>query len=102
LPGVAYTVNTVGTSSGVNTSTVYVALTDPTQRPLNQQQMMIQVRNRVLPHFRRENLRVAVQPVNVFGAATAADSAGIQFVVRGPDLDKLTDYSQRLLAVLKS
>jgi HAE1 family hydrophobic/amphiphilic exporter-1 len=62
--------------------------------------MMNEVRTRVLPQFARENLRVIVSPVNAFGGGGAA-SATIQYVLRGPDLDRLTEYSQRLLAAMK-
>jgi HAE1 family hydrophobic/amphiphilic exporter-1 len=101
VPGVAYTVTTVGSAAGdisgrgANEASIFVSLIDPTRRSLNQYQMMDRIRQQILPRFSHENLRALVTPVNVFGGSGAA-SAGIQYVIRGPDIDRLAEYSQRL------
>ena len=82
-------------------SAIFVSLVDPTTRALDQQQIMIRARTDVLPRFRGENLRVLVSPVNVFGGG-GADSASIQYVLRGADVSKLAQYSQQLLGALRS
>jgi HAE1 family hydrophobic/amphiphilic exporter-1 len=106
LPGVRYTVTTVGSAPGdpsgrgPNQASVFVALTPANQRPQNQYEIIGMVRSQILPRFANENLRVLVSPVNVFGGG-GADAAGIQYVLRGLDLDRLSDYSQRLLAEVR-
>ncbi len=103
LPGVLLTVATVGSPKGdpsgrgSNQASLFVRLVPANRRADNQQVMMGRVRNQVLPHFAAEHLRVAVAPVNAFGGGTAADSAAIQYVLKGPDLDRLGEYSQRML-----
>lgn len=102
LPGVAYTVVTAGSAPGdpsgrgPNQATIFVALVPPTERRFNQQELMGLVRTRVLPRFQRDNLRVMVSAVNPMGGS-GADAATIQYVLKGLDLRKLADYSQRLL-----
>ncbi len=102
LPGVKLTVVTVGSPAGdpsgrgPNQAQIFVRLVEPTLRAENQQEVMARVRSAVLPNFQRERLRVLVSPVNVFGGS-GADSAAIQYVLRGPDLDKLATYAQAML-----
>ncbi len=102
LDGVAHTVVTVGSppgdpsGRGPNQSTVYVSLVPPTAREDDQQEVMARVREDVLPRFADEQLRVMVSPVNVFGGG-GADSAAIQYVLMGPDVEKLASYSERIL-----
>jgi len=103
LPGVALTVATVGSAPGdpsgrgSNQASLFVRLVPADRRADDQQAMMGRVRNQVLPHYAGEHLRVAVAPVNAFGGGTAADSAAIQYVLKGPDLERLGEYSQRML-----
>ncbi len=103
LPGVRHTVVTVGSPAGdpsgrgPNQASIYVALADPRLRTLPQEGMMSLVRTSVLPMFAAQHLRVIVSPVNAFGSGSAADSAAIQYVIRGPDLNRLAEYSTALL-----
>lgn len=108
IPGVSHTVATVGSAQGdqsgrgPNQASIFVALKPPSERSLDQQGIMSRVREQVLPRFDAENLRVAVSPVNAFGGGGAADSASIQFVLRGPDLDKLGRYAQALVREMRT
>ncbi len=103
IPGVSYTVNTVGSAAGdpsgrgSSQSQIFVSLVPTNRRRAGQQDIIETVRNRVLPRFAAEHLRVAVNPVNFMGSGSAADSATIQYVLRGPDLDHLERYAQQLL-----
>lgn len=63
--------------------------------------MTARVRTGILPQFAREHLRTLVAPVNVFGGS-GADSAAIQYVLRGPDLAKLAQYAQRMLEQVRT
>ncbi|MEZ4390024.1 MAG: efflux RND transporter permease subunit [Polyangiales bacterium] len=102
LPGVAHTVTTSGSppgdpsGRGPNQANIFVRLVPPTARPLDQMALMERVRREVLPAYANEHLRVIVAPVNVFGGG-AADSAPIQYVLKGPDLQRLAVYAERML-----
>jgi HAE1 family hydrophobic/amphiphilic exporter-1 len=108
VSGVHHTVTTIGSAQGdpsgrgSNQSTIYVALVKPDQRRESQQDLMVRIRRDVLSQFGREHLRMSITPVNAFGGGGAADSATIQYVLRGHDLDKLADYSTRLLQRVKT
>ncbi|MDB4927822.1 MAG: multidrug efflux transporter [Myxococcaceae bacterium] len=103
LPGVLLTVATIGSPAGdpsgrgSNQASLFVRLVPANTRRDDQQAMMGRVRNQVLPRFANEHLRVAVAPVNAFGGGSAADSAAIQYVLKGPDLERLGEYSQQML-----
>ena len=107
LSGVRHTVVTIGSEPGdpsgrsPNEASIFVALVDPRDRPLDQYAMMNRVRRDVLPKYAAFKLRTIVTPVNVFGG-TGAQSAGIQYVLRGPDLEKLAAYSKALAARLRA
>ncbi|MEI8254398.1 MAG: efflux RND transporter permease subunit, partial [Deltaproteobacteria bacterium] len=95
IPGVAYTVNTIGSAAGdpsgrgSSQAQIFVSLVPTNRRVAGQQTIIETVRNTVLPHFTAEHLRVAVNPVNFMGSGSAADSATVQYVLRGPDLAHL-------------
>ena len=101
LPGVDYTVLTVGSPAGdpsgrgSNEASIFVALIPPTQRELDQDEIIGQVRDDILPAQVRRSAD-GVSPVNAFGSG-GADSAAIQYVLSGPDIDKLDEYSQHML-----
>ncbi len=102
MPEVIRTVVTVGSppgdpsGRGPNQAQIFVRLVEPTERPMDQQAIMATIRNDILPRFERYHLRTLVAPVNVFGGG-AADSAPIQFILSGPDMTKLAEYSQAML-----
>ncbi len=102
LPGVQNTVLTVGSppgdpsGRGPNQASLFVRLVPATQRTLDQVSTMALVRNQVLPRYARDNLRVMVAQVNVFGGG-AADSAPIQYVLKGPNLERLAEYADQML-----
>ncbi len=108
MPGVSHTVTTVGSAQGdqsgrgSNQSTIFVALVPSTERALSQQLMIEKVREEILPRFSADNLRVAVSPVNAFGGGGAADSANIQFVLRGPDIQRLGVYAEALVREMRT
>jgi len=106
LPGVHHTVTTTGSppgdpsGRGANQANIFVALVPPTERALDQQGVMAAVRGQVLPRFAASQLRALVAPVNVFGGG-AADSAPIQYVLKGPDLARLGRYADQMLAQVR-
>jgi HAE1 family hydrophobic/amphiphilic exporter-1 len=99
---VEYTLTTIGDDQQrtQNLAKIYVRLADLKDRPISQFAIMGQVRERVLPQFASYKLRTIITPVGVISGGGRANS-DISFMVRGPDLNKLEEYSQHLLGKLK-
>ena len=89
-----------GTQIVVNTGTIYVKLTDINQRVKSQQDLMGDVREKILPNYPKE-YRTAVQPVAAFSGG-GFRNANIQFLISGPDLKKLEEYSNKILEKMKT
>ena len=77
-------------------------LTPLADRPISQFVIMGQVREQVLPKFASYNLRAIVSPVAAISGGGGRFNADISFMLRGPNLDKLDQYSQHLLNKLKA
>jgi hydrophobic/amphiphilic exporter-1 (mainly G- bacteria), HAE1 family len=102
LPGVAYTIVTVGDDERrtANVASIFVKLTDVRHRELAQFQMMDRVRTQVLPRFKDLGLRTSVSQVAAFSGGGFTNKE-VAFYVSGPDLRKLGDYAQRLTGALE-
>ncbi|MDX2043697.1 MAG: efflux RND transporter permease subunit [Acidobacteriota bacterium] len=103
LPHVDYTITTIGDDQQrtSNLAKIYVRMKDLSVRPeLTQFQSMDQVRARVLPKFEAENLRPLVSPIAAIAGGGRANT-DIAYSFRGPDLDKLSEYSAKILDRLK-
>jgi len=100
MPEVRTVVMTIGDDTQVtkNLGDLYVALVPVDERKANQYEVMSRVRKEILPRYARLGLRSYVSPVAAIGGGNNAE---IQFWLGGPDLDKLSGYSARLLAQLK-
>lgn len=101
IPGVTDTLATVGggQQTVVNSGTIYVKLTDIGARPKSQQAMMADARA-LLTKFPQE-LRTSVQPVAAFSGG-GFRNANVQFMIAGPDLKKLEEYSSKVLEKMKT
>ena len=101
MPGVTDTLATVGVGQQqvVNAGTINVKLADIHDRPKSQEMMMADVRE-VLKQFPAE-LRTGVQPVQAF-AGGGFRNANVQFLIAGPDLKKLEEYSLKILEKMKT
>ena len=99
LPGVAHTLMTAGGSAdkSVNNAVIYVKLTDIDQREVTQQQLM--QRTRDLMRKYPPEIHTGVELVSTVGGGQS--NAEIQYFIQGPDLRKLTEYSQALLAKMR-
>lgn len=99
LPGVATTLLTVGSTAdaSVNNASLYVKLTDIGQRSLSQQDLMQKTRQ-LLRSF-PANIHTGVELVSSIGGNQS--NADVQYFIQGPDLDKLAQYSDALLAKLR-
>ncbi|HET9711030.1 MAG TPA: efflux RND transporter permease subunit, partial [Pyrinomonadaceae bacterium] len=106
LPGVTDTLTTLGggQQEQVNVASIYVKLTPIEERNVRQEQLMVRARSEVLPKFVQQyqgHLRTSVQQVAAISGG-GFRNADIQYVIGGPDLNKLTEYSDKLLAKMKT
>jgi hydrophobic/amphiphilic exporter-1 (mainly G- bacteria), HAE1 family len=106
LPGVTDTLTTIGGGQQelVNNASIYVKLKPIEDRPNSQQDLMVQARSQVLPKFLQQypnQLRTSVQQVAAISGG-GFRNADIQYVIGGPDLQKLTQYSEALLERMKT
>ncbi len=100
LPGVDYTILTIGNNAQKteNLVSIFVKLKNVDQRPTHPQRELTQLaRTQILPKYK--NLHASAGPVPAF--STGAPPAVVTYYIAGPDLDKLTEYSQTALAQLK-
>ncbi len=104
LKHISYTLMTIGEDQQrtQNLATVYVKLEPLASRPISQFAIMGQVRDQVLPKFASHNLRAIVSPVAAISGGGGRFNADISFMLRGPNLEKLDQYSQHLLNKLKA
>lgn len=98
VPEVDFTMVTVAddTARTPNVATVFSRLIPERQRSRTVFQAMDDVRARVLPQFADAGLRMAVRPIAAMSGA-GGSAAEIQFVLNGPDLDRLQQYAQTLV-----
>ncbi|MGB7208592.1 MAG: efflux RND transporter permease subunit [Pyrinomonadaceae bacterium] len=104
MPGVTDTLVTVGGGQQqvVNAGSIYVKLSDIKNRPKSQEAMMSDARELLKkPEFNPEQLRTAVQQVAAFSGG-GFRNANVQYLIAGPDLKKLEEYSSKLLEKMKS
>jgi len=96
IPNVSDTLSTVGSGSdrATNSGSIYVKLVPMDQRKESQLEMMIKTRE-IFKNY-PSDLRTAV------GVQSWSGTGDVQFALSGPDLDKLSQYSQELLAKVKT
>jgi hypothetical protein len=101
-PDVIHTLVTVADNDQKlgNIATVYVRLTDPVARSRTQNEIMDRVRKEVLP-LAPADAKVSVELVNDFSLG-GQRNAMIQYLITGPDLDRLRVYAERILAKMKT
>jgi hydrophobic/amphiphilic exporter-1 (mainly G- bacteria), HAE1 family len=106
LTGVTDTLTTIGggQQEQVNVASIYVKLTPIEERSSSQQDVMVRARSEVLGKYLKQypgQLRTSVQQVAAISGG-GNRNADIQYVIGGPDLNKLTQYSEALLARMKT
>ncbi len=99
FPGVEDTLMTAGggQDAAVNSATIFVRLVDVSQRKESQTDVMQETRKLLKTY--PNNLHTSVEVVNTIGGG--GSNAPIQYFIQGPDLDKLSQYSDELLARMK-
>ena len=102
LCGVEYTLTSVADSDQriSNEGTVYVRMAPVARRRFTQFEMMNYIRENILPPYRKQDLRISVNPVPIFsgGGMTQAD---VQFMIAGPDMKLLDQYTQKVMSDLR-
>ena len=100
VEGVTHTVVSVadGDQKQANIATIYVRLSDPDQRPISQDQIMQEVRKEVLVDL-PPGARASAELVNDF--STGQKDAAVSYLVTGPDLEKLQEYSKHIIDGLR-
>ncbi|HTY65000.1 MAG TPA: efflux RND transporter permease subunit [Acidobacteriota bacterium] len=99
LEGVTHTLNTVGggNTGSLNESSIFVKLVDIQDRKLSADEMATKVREMMKNH-----------PPEIFLSAVAASGIGgggmsdIQYYLQGPDIKKLAEYSDKIVARAKT
>jgi len=101
MPGVETTLVTIGADDRKtpNQASVFVRLVDPEKRRLDQTQLMVKARTEILAKLPKE-LRANVSLVAAFGGGGNSQAA-VQYVIAGPDLDRLTTSATKALEALK-
>ena len=102
LGGVEYTLTSAADSEQriANEGTVYVRMAPVQRRRFGQLEMMNYVRKEILPPYRRQDLRISVNPVNEFSGG-GMSSADVQFMIGGPDMRLLDKYARKVMADLR-
>jgi HAE1 family hydrophobic/amphiphilic exporter-1 len=97
IPEVDFTLVTVaGDAAGtLNTASMLVRLHPIEERQRDQFAVMSQIRDQILPAYTRAGIRTAVQQG---GGPGGGGGGGVQFMVQGPDLKQLEQYSEQLRA----
>jgi hydrophobic/amphiphilic exporter-1 (mainly G- bacteria), HAE1 family len=106
LPGVTDTLTTIGggAQEQVNVASIYVKLQPLEERSVSQDNLMVRARSEVVAKYLKEfpgQLRTSVQQVAAISGG-GFRNADIQYVIGGPDLEKLTKYSEAFLVKMKT
>lgn len=100
LPGVTDTLTTVGDSSddaAVRKASIYVKLVDIADRDLTQAELLASTRE-ILKNYPPE-IKMTAGVIDTVGGG--GNNAAIQYLLLGPDANKLAEYSQQIVAELK-
>jgi hydrophobe/amphiphile efflux-1 (HAE1) family protein len=100
-PEVATTLVTIGdnTQRTPNLASIFVRLVPPDKRKLTQDQLQDKVRREILPQ-QPKSYRMSVSVVAAFGGG-AFSTATVQYILTGPDLSGLIQYSDKIVAKMK-
>ena len=102
IDGVEYTTSSVADTDQRNPyqGTIYVRLVKIAQREYGQLEIMNFVRQKILPKFEAESLRISVTPVS-FMSGGGMSAASVQYMIGGRDIDKLEQYAKAIMKDLR-
>jgi HAE1 family hydrophobic/amphiphilic exporter-1 len=102
IPEVDTTVLTVGAPAGdlsgrgPNQASLYVRMIPAQEREISQDELIVQIREDVLPELTPEGVDVLINPIAPFGGS-GQQAAPVQYLISGPDIDKLDVYTKDML-----
>jgi HAE1 family hydrophobic/amphiphilic exporter-1 len=96
LPAVRSVMMSIGEGDGanVNDGVLYARLAPLSQRKLGQPEIMAMARSAFSKY---KGLRISVTPINMMGGSGVVRNAEITYVVSGPDLGKLQEYTSKIM-----
>ena len=99
IPQVKHTILTIGSDSRkkVSKGSLFVELVPINERKVKQNTIMTEVRKLLTKY---KNLRIAVQRVDTMSSGSS--NADLMYYIKGPDIEKLTAYSNDLIRYLKT
>ena len=101
IPDVDYTLMTAG-SGNENEASIYVRLLGIEKRDFSQDDAVEMARKKIVPALKAQGLLISVTPINSFrGGGGRRDSAQIQYVLSGPDLNVLREASLKAVAQMR-
>ena len=104
LPEVSYTMATVAGDGATtrNSASVFVKLKSLDERDRSVFDVVQEVRSNMIPQSVPKEIRTSVAATGGIGGGRGGGGAGdVQFVMQGPDLDKLQTESQRLITMAR-
>jgi len=106
LPGVTDTLTTIGAGQQqqVNLASIYVKLTPIEERKETQNTLMMRARSEIIEKYLKlypDQLRTSVNQVAAISGGGNRNS-DIQYVIGGPDLNKLSQYTADLLKKMRT
>jgi hydrophobic/amphiphilic exporter-1 (mainly G- bacteria), HAE1 family len=102
LNGVRYTIASVGNDEqhSPNKGSIYIRLLDLDKRNFSQMQAVSFVREKIVPKYVKDSLRLNVGPVSTFSGG-GMSNADISYMIGGRDMGKLKQYSTQVMDYLK-
>ena len=99
LPGIdsTLTIAGFGAQQAVNNGTIFVRLKSVSERDVSQSELIVRARE-ITANYPK-NLTISVQPISAIGGG--GNNAPVQFNITGPDLNKLDEYSAKVLERMK-
>lgn len=105
-PEVDTTVLTVGAPAGdlsgrgPNQASLYVRMVPVDSRTVSQDDFVVRVRDEIVAGVTPEGVEVLISPIAAFGGS-GQQAAPVQYIISGPDIDKLDEYTQKMLAQVR-
>ncbi len=106
LPEVDTTVLTVGAPAGdlsgrgPNQASLYARMVPVDARDISQDDLIVAIRDEVLPAVTPEGVTVLISPIAAFGGS-GQQAAPVQYIIAGQDISKLDQYTIDMLAKVR-
>jgi HAE1 family hydrophobic/amphiphilic exporter-1 len=81
---------------GANQASIYVRMIPARKRKVSQDELIVQIRNDVLPPLTPEGVSVLLNPISPFGGS-GQQNAPVQYIISGPDIELLDQYTKVMM-----